>query len=131
MTNVRAKEMLEMRMSGATYQEIANAFGISKQCAHQTISNYCQVLSGIRGRGFDARNIKYEGLRSYFLENHNETLTSFTEKIFGANTGYKVSTMRNFLTGKHATRFSIEQIRRICEVVGEPFEEAFKCEVEE
>ena len=131
MTNVKAKEMLEMRMNGATYQEIANAFGMSKQCAHQTISNYCQVLSGIRGRGFDAKNIKYEGLQSYFLENHNETLSSFTEKIFGANTGNRVPTMRNFLTGKNATRFSIEQIKRICEIVGEPFEEVFKCEVEE
>lgn len=131
MTNVRAKEMLEMRMNGATYQEIANAFGMSKQCAHQIISNYCRALSGIRGQGFDVRNIKYEGLRSYFLENYNETLSSFTEKILGANTNSKVPTMRNFLTGKHATRFSIEQIERICEVVGEPFEEVFKCEVEE
>lgn len=35
------QEMVEMRKGGATYQEIANACGLSRQRIHTRIKNYC------------------------------------------------------------------------------------------
>lgn len=121
-----ARKMLEMRMDGATYQEIGDKFNISRQGAHQIVSNYCNAITGVRGQGFNVRNIKYEAIRDYFLNNLEESVTSFTEKIFGSNCGSKIQTMKNFLTGKSDSRFTVTQIKRICEIVGSTFEEVFK-----
>ena len=123
MTN---KEMLEMRMNGKTFQEIADACGISKQGVHERLKLYAKRLAGIRGQGFDISTIKYEGLYEYFEENLEESLYSFAIKIGMGKDGGRVATIRNFLTGKHHSRFSIPQIKKMCEVCGKPFEEVFK-----
>ena len=120
-----SKKMLEMRMNGATFQEIGDTFGITRQGARSTINNYCRLLTGIRGQGFDIHQIKYEGIYEYFLENPIETIASFVIKVFGYYGG-KTKGMKNFLIGEQTMYFSIEQVKRICEVVGRPFEEVFK-----
>jgi hypothetical protein len=123
--NINAKKMLEMRMNGATFQEIGDAFGMSKQGAHSIIITYCRQIAGIRGKGFDVNQIKYEGIFNYFLENPGETISSFTFDIFGYYSN-KVRDLRNFLIGEHEIYLNIHQIKRICEIVGRPFEEVFK-----
>lgn len=123
--NVEAKKMLEMRLNGATFQEIGDAFGITRQGALSTVNNYCKLLAGIRGHGFDVNQIKYQGIYEYFLKNPSESASSFVFKVFGYNSG-KSNAMKHFLLGERTMYFSIEQVKRICEIVGKPFEEVFK-----
>ena len=123
MTN---KEMLEMRINGATFQEIADICGISKQDAHERINRYFKkVVNSKRGKNFTCDEIIYEGIYEHFMRDENESVTSFAVKVFGCN-GSRASTTRNFITGKNETHFTINQIKKMCEIVGKPFEEVFK-----
>lgn len=122
-----AKEMLQMRVEGATYQQIADVCGVSRQSVHQSVKNYAdKVLKGRRGKGFCYEDIKYQGIYEHFAENEKESIHSFTVAIFGGDYGSKCATMRNFLTGKNNSYFTVSQIKRMCEICGKPFEEVFK-----
>ena len=123
MTN---KEMLEMRMNGATLQEIADVDGITKQAVQKRLKLYAKRLTGIRGQGFDISTIRYQGVYEYFKTNLEESLHSFCLKLCGDGNYSNIATMRNFLTGKSESRFNIAQIKRMCEICGKPFEEVFK-----
>ena len=60
-------EMLKMYLDGATYKQIAEANGISRQAAHQTISKVLHNLTeGKRGRRFSYKDIIYKGIHEYF-----------------------------------------------------------------
>ena len=121
-----AKEMLQMRLDGATYQEIADICGISKQAVHESVTRYYKrVVDGKRGQNFSCEEIVYEGIYEHFMKDENESATSFSIKIFGIN-GSRAKNIRNFITGKNNSHFTIPQIKRMCEVVGKPFEEVFK-----
>ena len=123
---MKEKEMLQMRIDGATYQEIADAYGITRQRAYQIIASYLDGLQKLtRGRGFPCEDIVYEGMFEYFSANERESLTSFAHKVLGSRGG-GTATMRNFLTGRNESHFTIAQIKRMCEIVGKPFEETFK-----
>lgn len=123
MTN---KEMLEMRINGATFQEIADACGVSKQDAHERITRYFKkVVNSKRGQNFSCDEIIYEGIYEHFMRDENESVTSFAAKVFEDN-GTRSSTMKNFITGKNNSHFTVAQIKKICAVVGKPFEEVFK-----
>lgn len=116
------QEMLEMRVDGATYQEIADVCGCSRQFAEQRISAYIKRMKvGARGKEFSYLEIKFKGIRGHFEVNTKETTTSFAEKV-----GVQPNTMRNFLKGNSNSFFSIPQIKRMCEIVGKPFEEVFE-----
>lgn len=41
-------QMMAMRDHGATYQEIADVFGVSKQCVHQRLKNVRQTQARIK-----------------------------------------------------------------------------------
>jgi hypothetical protein len=121
------KEMLQMRLNGATYQEIADTCGITRQAAHQAVRLYANKISSKRrGREFFLEEIKFEGIYEHFVENEEETVTSFAKSIFGGSYSVKVPTMRNFLRGETNSFFSISQIKRMCEICGKPFEDVFK-----
>ena len=122
-----AKEMFQLREEGKTYQEIADEIGKTRQWVHQAITNYTKrVLTSYRGKGFYLENIKYQGIFEHFLENEGETISSFTSKVYDTKYPSRTSTIRGFITGKQDSYFTIEQIKRICDVVGKPFEEVFK-----
>lgn len=121
------KEMFQLREQGKTYQEIADEIGASRQGVHQAITNYTKrVLTSYRGKGFYLENIKYKGIFEYFLENEEETVSGFTKKLYDTPYTGNTSKVRGFITGKIESYFTIEQIKRICDVVGKPFEEVFK-----
>lgn len=69
MNDETLRKMIKMRMDGATYQEIGDAFGMSKQNAQDVLSRYYKRLSGHRGRGFNIENIAYEGIYDFFDKN--------------------------------------------------------------
>lgn len=123
--NPNAKEMLEMRVNGATFQEIANKYGISRQAVHQTLNSYMARLQGKR-YALDVDKIIFKGIAEWFFENPDESMSSFSRKVFGYDTGAKVKDVRMNLYGEYTVYFSIEQIKKICEVIGKPFEEVFE-----
>ena len=123
MTN---QEMYEMRKSGTTYQAIADLCGISKQAVYTRVYYYKRKVLGIRGRGFDIEKIVYQGIYDWFKENFDESPFSLFAKIYKNGSSTRLSTFRNFLKGEHDTFFSIKRIKKLCEVIGKPFEEVFK-----
>ena len=128
--NPNAKEMLEMRVSGATFQEIANKYGVSRQAVHQTLNSYMARLQGKR-YALDVDKIIYKGIAEWFLENPNESITSFSKRVLGCDSGQRSGAIKRGLIGENETYFTINQIKKICEVVGKPFEEVFELRGEE
>ena len=116
------QDMLEMRVKGATFQEIADACGCTRQFVEQRISAYVNRMKvGLRGRAFSYLEINFKGLRKYFEQDNTETICNFAQKV-----GVQPGTMRNFLKGKCESYFTIPQIKQMCEIVGAPFEEVFE-----
>ena len=123
MTN---EEMLEMRMNGATYQEIADICGISKQRVHQKIGEYSPRVKAIRRGSVYLEEIKYKGIYEFFKENLDVAFCGFVKGILGDISHCATEKMRRFLRGENEVKFSIPQIKKMCEVCGKPFEEVFK-----
>ncbi len=123
MTN---KEIYEMLQNGSTYQEIADIEGISKQAVHQRMILHKRKVYGIRGKSFNINKIVYQGIYDWFKEHLNESLHSLCRKVYQRPNNSSIVKLREFLKGKHDSIFKIEQIKRLCEVIGKPFEEVFK-----
>jgi predicted DNA-binding protein YlxM (UPF0122 family) len=126
MTN---KEMLQMRLDGATYQEIADICGISRQAVHEALKFYVKkITEESRGQKFSLKTIKYQGIYDYFKKNENETVASFANKVYGRKSGscQGAGKLRNFIKGDSDSYFNITQIKKMCEIIGKPFEEVFK-----
>ena len=118
--------MVQMRLEGYTYQEIADELGVSRQCVHEKLTKYDKKLLGMRGKGFDINTIIYKGFYEHFRDDDYESLTSFAHKVSG-NANHPLSKLRNFLTGEHKdARFSVPQIKRMMEVTGKSFDELFE-----
>lgn len=123
------KEMFEMRLNGASYQEIADACGLSKQCVNAKMRNYCEkkfLGRRVRGRSTNIEKIIYQGIYDYFDEKVDETFTSFAKKIYGSGTAYYITKISRLICGENETWLTIAQIKKICDVCGKPFEEVFK-----
>lgn len=118
-------EMVQMRESGMTYQQIADEFHVSRQWVNYILTHYYRGLKGQRGKGFDIEKIVYKGIYEHFKSNLFESVTSFTEKVYGGRTAHVVK-MREFIKGDHNTEFKLSQIQRMCEITGTTFEECFE-----
>lgn len=123
MTN---QEMYVLHEQGTTYQAIADICGISRQAVHQKVHRHKRRVDGIRGHHFDIEKIVYKGVYDWFREHFDESIYSLCTKVYGCNCGNRHTTIRDFLKGEHNTYFTIEQIKRLCEIVGKPFEEVFE-----
>ncbi len=121
-------EMYEMYKNGSTYQEIGDALGISRQAVHQRMIYYKRKVMGIRGHGFNINDIVYQGIYDWFNEHYDESIYSLLVKVYGRNSSSAGSYVkfREFIIGEHDTHFKIKTIKRLCEVIGKPFEEVFK-----
>lgn len=120
------RQMYEMRMNGATYQEIADACGLTKQRVNYLLIHYKDALKGMRGKGFNIERIIYKGIYEHFRDNLYESITSFSNKVYGY-VGNEPSSIRRFITGKEKrTRFTIQQIKNMCKATGKTFEELFE-----
>ena len=119
------KELYEWRQRGATYQEMADAEGISRQAVFLRVKRHESKLMGKRGRGLDINNIVYKGLYEYFRDHIDESLCSFTKKVFGYDS-LKVDIVRRFLLGESESQFKIRHIKRMMGVTGKSFDELFE-----
>ena len=117
-------EMMKMRLEGATYQEIADKCGVSKQDVHERVNNYYKrVIGGHRGHKLNCDEIIYKGIYEHFLDNPKESVSSFSKKLYGDTA--QCNKIRQFIKGETESRFTIQQISKMCEIVGKPFEEVF------
>lgn len=121
----RKDEILEMRKNGATFQEIADSFGVSKQRVNEVFHKQTHGRwKRMRGHGFDIETIVYKGLYEHFKNNVFESVTSFSKKVYGhSNT---IPLLRKFIKGELDSHFSITQIKKMCEITGKSFEELFE-----
>lgn len=133
------EEMINMRAKGATFKEIANIAGVSKQCVQQNISAYMERRSylidrptqlrvnGMRGSKLCIEDIVYTGIYEYFRDNPDESLTSFTCRVYGNdNTHTNIERMRRLIKGGCDSAMPISIYKKICRIVGKPFEEVFE-----
>ena len=123
MTN---QEIYEMYQKGYTYREIGELCGISKQAIHQRLYLFQRKLNGIRGHNFDINKIVYQGIYDWFNEHYDENISSLSAKLYASTNASRYEALRRFLIGENDTFFSIKRIKKLCEVIGKPFEEVFK-----
>lgn len=112
MTKEQKVEMFSMRLDGATYEEIAEKFGISKQRVNQIIHKEP------KNRCIEKKCI-YSGLADYFASN-GLSARQFFEKI-QFETSY-TSFMRKL---KGTSIFTLPEIKKILLYTHMSFEECF------
>lgn len=113
----RTLEMVQMRKDGHTLEEIAQAYGISRQRVYQII--------GHTFRG-DFDKIKRVHLRKFFKETEM-SIRKFTALVLGDCKENHYLKIRRFLEGYDA-HFTFLQIIKMCEITGLSFEELAKVE---
>ena len=116
MTKEQKLEMFSMRLDGATFQEIGDKFGLTRQRVEQ-ILKFGETRSH---RSKVSEKCIYKGLSDY-IDKENITLNELTKMI-----GMKCKTTE--LANKRITgvrQFKINEIRKILERTGMTFEECF------
>lgn len=112
MNNKEKIDMFAMRLNGATYAEISERYGISRQRVEQILHN-----PGENGRGPRRRNRKYPNLDKWIRENNNKA-TDLADKL-----GININTLNGWLKGYREPKVS--SIKKVLSFTGMTFEEAF------
>ena len=115
MTNRDRAEAYFMRLEGSSFQEIANRFGVSRQCIQQCLNGLCERTPR---RNLDT--IIYPAIKNYMKENR----LSFNG--FSHSCGISLGSIVGGLCGKN--EISKRVIDAILDVTGMTYEEAFKKE---
>jgi uncharacterized protein YjcR len=116
MTREQKVEAFTMKLDGASYQKIADKFGVSKQCIQQIL------IGGSRRNELKKwkREFIYPNLYTYMIDHEIRTLKDFKDhlglKIIPAYLGKRLKGM---------AEFKIDEIQKIIEITGMTFEEAF------
>lgn len=111
------KEAGKMLCDGATFSDIAEHFGVSRQ--------YIQTHYTQHKRGAKIKNVAYKGINDYIKES-GESIGSLGTKLFGAGGGQAgYQKFHNMITGRVKSA-KISDIRRIIEYTGKTFEELFE-----
>lgn len=128
MIKLTNKELYEWRQQGATYQEMADAEGISKQAIYEKVKAYEKYLMGKRGRinGFDYNNIVYKGIYEHFRDHVDESVSNFAEKVFGFSASGKTQKVKGFLLGESESLFKVRHIKNMIAITGKSFDELFE-----
>lgn len=106
----RTLDIVEMRLRGLTYQEIADKYGISRQRVYSIFNN------GVIGRN-KSDDWVYKGLRGWMLENH------ITSEELGKIINITAPNVRSKLYGK--ADFRLKEIVAIIKKSGLSFEQLF------
>lgn len=115
-----------MRREGATYQQIADYFGITKQGVHSAMKNH-----GVIRRRYEAifESCPYKGLRRYLLENKRVKIAEVCVAVFGnCEEKTRAKTLR-MIEGDNVS-LTVNNIKRLEKFTGLGFDELF-CEKED
>lgn len=120
-------EMVSLREQGYKITQIAEMAGISFQAVGKRLKRYNQGIPPTRrGKKLNIEKIVYQGFYDWFLENPLESVQSLLRKMHSETTHGNNAKMRFFLYGEKNTWFTVPQIKKMCEIIGKPFEEVFK-----
>ena len=115
----RQSTMLEMRDNGKTYQEIADAFFLTRQRVYDLIGD---PSFGKGFRGVSEEQCIFRNLREW-MNKKRITVAGFARDVYGqSGTTYK-SKMRNYLRGE--TGLKKEAIDKILSITKMTYEECF------
>lgn len=116
------EEIVKMYKEGASISEIASKFYYSRNRT-RAILNEAGIKTNAYRKPSDINRICYQGIYDYFMEHPDESILSFIRKVYSPKSSSEK--LRYFLFGEHDAAFTIPVLRRMCRVVGKPFEEAF------
>lgn len=117
----RLTGMIRMRLDGCTYQEIADKYGVSRQCVQQSIADFMGRKRTVKKSSLE--KCIYPNIRAWMLDSGVTMIR--LETICGLNessTGW----IRRKLLGQ--TEFKISEIRAILQESGKTFEHMFRTE---
>lgn len=111
----------QMRRDGATYQEIANHFGVTRQAVHLNLKNHGRLR-----RRYDAifNHCPYDGLRQFLQENKKVKIANLCNAVFGTCTETARSKTRRLIDGKKVS-MTVNNIKRLEKYTGMNFDELF------
>lgn len=112
---------IRMRYDGYTYQEIAERYGTSRQWIQQLLAD-TKTRRG--GAVFD--NIPYKGLYKLFFENKKLSIPKLAGLIWENPIGAHRQVLRNLLVGGAEPKFTLNELKRICDICDMTFEETFE-----
>ena len=114
----------KMRMDGATYQEIANHFGVTRQAVHLNLKNHGRLR-----RRYEAifNHCPYDGLRQFLQENKKVKITTLCTAIFGTCEETARSKTQRIIEGKNVS-MTVNNVKRLEKFTGKCFAELFKVE---
>lgn len=114
----RLMDMLQMRLDGSTIQQIADKYGVTKQCVQQQLS----IIAGNakpRPRGIDERVI-YPNLAKWIVDNR---IAKYKLSEMIDMKSKCTDSIRKKLYGERD--FTITEIKKLIEITGYTFEYIF------
>lgn len=116
----RIFEMVKMRASGNTFQQIADNYGISRQCVQQTIADFIGYKRKVGVKPCAIYDTIYPNLGKWMIESGTSMIK--LSRICGLNTK-NCDNIRYKLLGER--QFKISEIKAILKESGEAFEYLF------
>ncbi len=116
MTDKDKVKMFEMRLRGCTLQEIGDKFGITRERVRQILSE------SIKERNENLNEIIYVNIAKWLKQN-DISLFKFSKMLYPKSNSS--TRLKNKLT-KSKSELKISQIKKILEITGMSFEEAFE-----
>lgn len=120
----RLLEMIKMRIDGCTYQEIADKYGITRQCVQQSIANITGSERTIRQSSLD--KCIYPNIRKWMIDDNISMIK--LSKICGLSET-NVGVIRMKLCGER--QFRMSEIKSLLKESGKTFEYMFSTEKED
>ena len=117
------QQMIDMKNSGKTYQDIADEFGVSRQRVFQMIGSGDPKFF----RYISTKGCIYKGVRKYMNDN-KISMAELVRKLYGNYVPRNFYSVRNKLSG--VTDITKKHIDKILEITGLTYEEAFELESE-
>lgn len=114
------KEAGEMLLNGASFAEIADRFGVTRQCIHLY---YTQHKNKGYRNSTSFRKVVFQGIADYMQE-HHLSIKRFAMTVFKDPTESQIHSLYLFVIGK-STQVPLATIDAILRCIGKPFEEAF------
>ena len=111
----------QMRRDGASYQQIGDAFGVSKQRVQQVLKNQVRL----RKCSTDMEKIVYEGIYNYLMDHPRMTFPSLAMLMFGTSGSNENNLVHNLLHGRNC-RIGKSAYDRLIAATGMTYEQLFK-----
>lgn len=121
----RDKEIVRLAQSGMPIPKIADKFSLTRQRVYKILKDNSATVSEADKKEFkrreEANKIIYPNIRSWLLKNYMP-IDNLSRKIRGK---YQAKNMVYNLLTKDQSKIEIETIKRLLEITGMTFEEAF------